>query len=153
MKNKVILELVWWMATLVVVTLILLPIINYIGGKYPFYSSNIFFIVLFLTLTRYIFLLKHTFLAHNKILKLILVFLPIPLFFYSIDSLFDFQDFIDKGGHIEMLNHLHPDTAMDIAKYTKYQFIFFGTGALFVIFLLPIRMIISIWRGINKGTV
>ena len=153
MKNKVTLEMVWWIATLVVVALFLLPIVNYIGDKYSYYTPNIFFIVLFITFTRYIFLLKHTFLANNKILKLILVFLPIPLFFYSIDSLFNFQDFIDKGGHIEMLNHLHPDTAVDISKYIKYQFVFFGTGAILVIFLFPVRMIISIWRGINKGTV
>lgn len=153
MKNKIILELVWWIATIVVVILFLLPIINYIGDKYSYYTPNIFFIALFITFTRYIFLLKHTFIANSKIVKLIMVFLPIPLFIYSIDALFNFQDFIDKGGHIEMLSHLNPDTAMEISKYIKYQFIFFGTGALIVIFMLPIRMIISIWRGINKGTV
>jgi glucan phosphoethanolaminetransferase (alkaline phosphatase superfamily) len=153
MKNKIILELIWWIATLVIVALFLLPILNYIGAKYSFYPSNIFFIAIFITFTRYIFLLKHTYFAHNRPLKLILIFLPIPLFFYSIDALFNFQNFIDQGGHIEMLNHLHPDTAMNISKYIKYQFVFFGTGAFFVIFLLPIRLIISIWRGINKGTV
>ncbi len=153
MSSKIVLELVWWIATLVIVALFLLPIISYIGEGYEFYKPNIFFIILFVTLTRYIFLLKHTFLANSKILKLILVFLPIPLFIYSIDALFNFQDFIDKGAHIRMLSHLAPDTAMDITKYIKYQFIFFGTGSILVIFLLPIRMIISIWRGINKGTV
>ncbi|MDF1697704.1 MAG: hypothetical protein P1U56_17795 [Saprospiraceae bacterium] len=153
MKNKIILELVWWIATAVIVILFLLPVMNYIGDKYDFYTPNVFFITLFITLTRYIFLLRHTFFAENKIIKLIFIFLPIPLFFYSVDALFNFQDFVDKGGHIEMLNHLQPDTAMDISKYIKYQFIFFGTGALIVIFLFPIRMIISIWRGINKGTI
>ena len=153
MKNKVTLEFVWWIATAVILTIILLPILTNIGDKYLFYVSNSFFILVFITFTRYIFLLKHTFLSKSKILKLIFVFVPIPLFFYAIDSFYDFQDFIDKGGHIEMLNHLHPDTAMQISKYIKYQFIFFGTGTMIVLFLLPIRMIISIWRGINKGTV
>ncbi len=153
MNNKIVLELVWWVATAVVVVLALLPVLSYIEGKYPFYTPNIFFIILFVTFTRYIFLLKYTFLAQYKLLKLLLVFLPIPLFFYSIDALFNFQDFVDRGAHIEMLNHLAPDTAMDISKYIKYQFIFFGTGSILVLFLLPIRMIISIWREINKGTV
>lgn len=153
MNNKAVLELVWWIVTAVIVVLFLLPVLNYLGDRYLFYTPNIFFIVLFVTFTRYIFLLKHTFLADLKWLKLILVFLPIPLFFYSIDALFNFQDFIDKGAHIEMMSHLAPDTAMEISKYIKYQFIFFGTGSMLVIFLLPIRMIISIWRGINKGTV
>jgi len=153
MSSKIVLELVWWIATLVIVALFLLPVMNYIGDGYEFYQPNIIFIVLFVTFTRYIFLLKHTFLAKNKILKLILIFLPIPLLVYSVDALFNFQDFIDKGAHIRMLSHLTPDTAMDITKYIKYQFIFFGTGSILVLFLLPIRMIISIWRGINKGTV
>ena len=153
MKSKAILELVWWVATAVLVLLFMLPIINFIGDKYLFYTPNIFLIVMFITFTRYIFLLKHTLISQSKAFKLILIFLPIPLFLYAIDSLFDFQDFIDQGGHIQMLSHLLPDTAMDISKYIQYQFIFFGTGAIMVIFLMPIRMIISIWRGINKGTV
>jgi len=153
MNKKLVLELVWWAATVVFVLLVLLPIINQLGEEYKFYTPNIFFIVVFITFTRYIFLLKHTFLAHIKILKLVLIFVPIALFFYSIDALFNFQDFVDRGAHIEMLSQLAPDTAMSISKYIQYQFIFFGTGAILVIFLLPIRMIISIWRGINKGTV
>ena len=153
MNNKSALEIIWWIATLVIVLLVLLPVLSYIGDKYLFYTPNIFFIILFITFTRYIFLLKHTFLANLKLIKLILVFLPIPLFFYAVDSLFNFQDFIDKGAHIEMMSHLVPDTAMNVAKYIKYQFIFFGTGSILVIFLLPIRMIISIWRGLNKGTI
>lgn len=153
MNNKLILELVWWIATAVIVVLFLLPVLNYVGSKYSFYTPNIFFIVLFVTFTRYIFLLKHTFLAKNRILKLILIFLPIPLFFYSLDALYNFQDFVDRGAHIGMFNHLVPDTAMNISKYIKYQFIFFGTGSIIVLFLLPIRMIISIWRRINKGTI
>jgi len=153
MNSKMVLELVWWIASAIIVVLFLLPIINFVGERYPFYQPNIFFILLFVTFTRYIFLLKHTLIAHSKWIKLVLVFLPIPLFLYSIDALFNFQDFLDKGDHIKMLSHLLPDTAMNISKYIKYQFIFFGTGSILVLFLLPIRMIISIWRGINKGTV
>ena len=153
MQNKIVLEFVWWIATAVIVILVLLPVINYVGSNYPFYTANIFFIVLFITFTRYMFLLKHTFISNRRVLKLVLIFLPIPLFFYAIDALFNFQNFIDQGEHIKMLSHLNPDTAIDISKYIKYQFIFFGTGAILVLFLFPIRMIISIWRSMNKGTV
>jgi len=153
MNKKGVLELVWWITTVVIVLLVLLPVIKFVGSKYPFYTPNIFFITLFITFTRYIFLLKHTFLANQKMLKLILVFLPIPLFFYSIDALFNFQDFMDKGDHIAMLSHMDPDPAINLSKYIKYQYVFLGTGSIFVLFLFPIRMIISIWRGINKGTV
>ncbi|MEM9549471.1 MAG: hypothetical protein AAGA77_26105 [Bacteroidota bacterium] len=153
MNNKLTLELIWWVASAIIVLLFMLPIINYVGVRFPFYTPNIFFILLFVTFTRYIFLLKHTLIAHKKWIKLVLVFLPIPLFLYSIDALFNFQDFWDKGNHVRMLSHLLPDTAMNLSKYIKYQFIFFGTGTILVLFLFPVRMIISIWRGINKGTV
>ena len=153
MNKKLLLELIWWIATIIIVVLFIFPIYNAVGDKYIFYFQNIFFIVLFITFTRYIFLLRHTFLANNKKLKVALVFIPILLFFYAIDSLFDFQDYIDKQDHIEMLSHLSPDRAIEISKYMKYQFLFFGTGGMMVIFMLPIRMIVSIWRGINRGTI
>ncbi len=153
MNKKLLLELIWWIITIIMVVLFIFPIYNTVGDKYIFYVQNIFFIVLFITFTRYIFLLKYTFLANNNKLKVALVFIPIILFFYAIDSLFDFQDYIDKQEHIEMLSQLSPDRAIEISKYIKYQFIFFGTGSMMVIFMLPIRMIVSIWRGINRGTV
>ena len=153
MNKKSVLELVWWLATGVILLLFLLPILTYVGDRYPFYLPNVILIIIFITFTRYIFLLKHTFVAHRRWLKLILIFLPIPLFFFTMDTLYNFQDFIDRGIHINMLSHLGPDLAMDIAKYIKYQYIFFGAGSIIVIFLLPVRMIVSIWRSINKGTV
>ena len=153
MNKKLLLELIWWLATIIIVVLFIFPIYNAVGDKYIFYTQNIYFIVLFITFTRYIFLLKYPFLASNKKLKVALVFIPIILFFYAIDGLFDFQDYIDKQDHIEMLSQLSPDRAIEISKYIKYQFLFFRTGGMMVIFMLPFRMILSIWRGINRGTV
>lgn len=153
MNKKVLLEIIWWIATIIIVILFLLPIINNIGSKYPYYVPNIFFIVLFITFTRYIFLLKHTLISDLKWFKVVMVFVPIPLFFYALDSHFNFQDFVDKNEHIDMLSHLIPDRAMEVSNYMKYQFIFFATGGFIVLVLLPIRMIISVWRGLNRGTV
>jgi len=153
MNKKILLELVWWIATIIIVILIMLPIYTSLGDRYVFYLPNILFIILFVTFTRYVFLLRHTFIARRKKWKVALIFIPILLFFYATDSLFNFQDFIDREDHIQMLNHLSPDRAMEMSKYIKYQFLFFGTGAMFVIFLLPVRMIISVWRQINKGTI
>ncbi|MFT4534669.1 MAG: hypothetical protein ACJA1A_003141 [Saprospiraceae bacterium] len=153
MNKKLLLELIWWIATIIIVVLFIFPIYNSVGDKYAFYFRNIFFIVLFITFTRYIFLLKYTFLANNRKLKVAMVFIPILLFFYAIDSLYDFQDYIDKQEHIEMLSQLSPDRAIEISNYIKYQFLFFGTGGMMVIFMLPLRLIVSIWRGINRGTI
>lgn len=151
MNKEVLLELVWWVFTAVLVLLFILPIWLKVDSQFPFYLPNIVFIVLFITFTRLIFLTKHTFLSKKRILKLIFIFLPIPIFFYASDQLFDFQNYLDQGDYIPMLSHLDPNDAVDIFKYIKYQFLFFGSGAIIVIFLMPIRMIVSIWSKMNRG--
>ncbi len=153
MNKKILLELIWWVITAIIVILIIFPIYNTVGDKYEFYLPNIFLITLFVTFTRYIFLLKYTLFANNKKIKVVLIFIPILFFFYAMNSLFNFQDYIDKDEHIQMLSHLSPDKAIEISKYIKYQFLFFGTGGMLVIFLFPIRMIISVWRSINTNRV
>jgi heme/copper-type cytochrome/quinol oxidase subunit 2 len=153
MNKKILLELIWWVITAIIVILIMFPIYNTVGDRYEFYLPNIFLITLFVTFTRYIFLLKYTLFANNKKIKVVLIFIPILFFFYAMNSLFNFQDYIDKDEHIQMLSHLSPDKAIEISKYIKYQFLFFGTGGMLVIFLFPIRMIISVWRSINTNRV
>jgi len=151
MKSKLTLELVWWIATAILVTLFVLPIYSALGDRYTFYVPNIFFIILFVTYTRLIFLTKYSFLSNNKWLKVIFVFLSIPLFFYAMDALFNFQDFFDRDDHIKMLSNLTPDKAVEFNNYIKYQFLFFGTGGMIVLFMMPVKMIISIWKTINLG--
>lgn len=152
-SKKVMLEIIWWIVTGIIVSLILIPIFTGIGYKYEFYTPNIFFIVIFVTYTRYIFLLRHTLIADSQWTKLVLVFLSIPLLFYAVDALYNFQDFVDQDNHITMLNHLDPEKAREVSNYFKYQFLFFGTGGIMVLLLMPIRMIVSIWRKLNRGTV
>jgi hypothetical protein len=53
---------------------------------------------------------------------------------------------------ISLLGHLHVDDQYALAKYIRYQKIFFGTGAIITLIMLPIRMIISLWRRKNRGT-
>jgi len=151
MKSKLTLELVWWLVTAIIVALFVLPIYTSLGDRYTFYFANIFFIVLFVTYTRLIFLTRYSFLSNNKWLKVIFVFLSIPLFFYAMDALFDFQDFFDRDDHIKMLSNLTPDKAVEFNNYIKYQFLFFGTGGMIVLFMMPVRMVISVWRTINRG--
>ncbi len=147
------LEGIWWLITTVVVILLMTPIYTGLGMNYPFYPSNIAFIVVFITFTRYIFLLKYTFFSHIAWIKAILIFFPIPLFFYFMDSLYDFQRFLDEEGLISLMGSMNVDQQYGLAKYIRYEKLFFGTGAMVTIIMLPIRMIVSIWRVRNRGTV
>ena len=153
MNNKWSLELIWWLVTAIVVVLLMMPIYTSIGSHYPYYIPNIFFIVIFITFTRYMFLLKHTFFSHITWIKAILVFLPIPLFFYAMDALYDFQRFLDEEGVVSILGNLSSDDQYKLAKYIQYQKLFFGAGAIITLILLPFRMVVSMWRVRNRGTV
>ena len=153
MQSKLTLELVWWIVTAVIVVLVLLPIYQGIGIDYPFYIPNIVFIIVFVTFTRYMFLTRHTFFSHTTWVKVIFIFLPIPIFFYAMDALYDFQRFLDEKGAISLMNNLNTEDQYQLAKYIRYEKLFFGTGAMITIFLMPMRMIVSIWRVRNRGTV
>ncbi|MEE9439117.1 MAG: hypothetical protein V3V14_08970 [Saprospiraceae bacterium] len=153
MKNKITLEIIWWFITAIIVVLFLIPIYSNIGKDYPFYFSNILMIIIFVTFSRYIFQLKHTWLARNKWVKAVLIFVMIPIFFWVTDSIYNFQNHVEKDGFATMMIHMNPDEAMNLSKYIRYQYIFFGTSTWIVLILFPIRLLISIWREINTDKV
>ena len=146
-------EGIWWLITAVVILLLMTPIYTGMGMNYPFYVSNIIFIVVFITFTRYMFLMRFTFFSHITWIKAVLIFLPIPIFFYAMDALYDFQRFLDEDGLIGLMGNLSVDQQYGLAKYIRYENLFFGTGAMVTIIMLPIRMVVSIWRVRNRGTV
>jgi TctA family transporter len=150
--KKVLLELIGWVITVVVVVLVLLPIYSYIGGNYPFYEENIVFIVIALTFIRYIFLLKHHWLSASKWIKALFFFIPIPLFFYLMGGFYDFQAYSDEVGLGAMLTGLPYEAQSNITKYIRTEMVLFWSAAFLANLAMPLRMLISIWREINKGT-
>ena len=129
--------------------LIILPIYMNSGVNYGFYIPNVISITFFLTFTRLLFLLSYTPYARLKWLRFLLIFLPIPLFMYHIDSLYNFQRFIDEEGTISFFSGSNDLNDYNFGKFIKFQFIFFCVGALVTIGLMPVRMIISFWRTTN----
>lgn len=153
MKSKVILEIVWWVSTIVLAFLIILPIYTAVGDDFLFYIENVVAIVVFATLTRWLFVLRHTFFGWNIKVKVVILFLMIPLFFICYDNLIDFQSYIDEEDIMNMVKSLPTLEQPKMAKYIKYEYVFFGVAALMTILMTPFRMVISVWRQLNKGTV
>ena len=145
------LELIWWVFTLVVVAGVIIPILSSIE-HYPFTKINILFVVVFITLARYIFLLRHTFLAKQQKLKAVLIFLSIPFTFYLISELYSFQIFLDENGVESFI-----DTTISIEKrnqltsFIRNQMMFFGAGSVMTAIMFPFRMVMSIWTFRNRG--
>jgi uncharacterized membrane protein YcfT len=149
-KKQITLELLWWLVTAIVAAAILYPIVSSLDN-YPFFTSNLVFIVVFITLTRYVFLLKHTILAKAELIKVGIVLVSVPFIFLLIEGLSNFQNYLDEEGLDKFMPLMNLDKQQDMINYIKSEMIFFGVGAIIVAVLFPFRMIISIWKNRNSN--
>ena len=148
-SNKLNFELLSWLFALMFAALFIIPIYLRCEMNYTFYIPNIVSIIEFVVLTKMLFLLSYTPYARSKWLRMVLIFLPIPLLMYQVDNLFDFQKFIDEEGSIKFFGNDFSASDYNFGKFIKYQYIFFSVGATIALILIPIRMIISFWRTTN----
>ena len=146
------LEVIWWIVTLVIIGAVLFPIRGVLD-QYVFLLSNVIFIVITITLARYIFLLPFTFLAPRQNLKVILVFLCIPLVFFLVQELNNFQTFLDYNGAGAVLGDASLDMSDGIMRYTYNEMLLFAVGSIVSGVVFPFRLLLSVWRGRNRGTV
>ena len=142
-------EVFSWIFAIGLCALFLVPIYLKSGEKYLFYIPNIVAIIIFIIFSRTIFLLRFTLFARNRWIRFILVFLPIPVFMYLTDSLYEFQRYVDENGTISFIRGAGEMSDYEFGRFIKYQFIFFTVGAFVANLLMPVRMIISFWRTTN----
>ena len=149
MNKKISLELLWWVITAMLTIAILYPMISM--GNYEFLWSNVFLIVTFVTLTRYIFLLPQTLLAGIEWAKAALILVAPILIFLLIQEINRFQTFLDKFGWEAVITNEGAIKQKGLSKYIYTEMLFFGVGGVISAFLFPVRMVISIWRVRNLG--
>lgn len=146
------LELLWWVVTAVIVALVLYPV-HKAMYVWRFEWLNIIFIVTLVTFTRYIFLLKHTFLARLQVLKVALMLLLLPATFALINGVSGFMIFIEEYTWDPITGHLPPLQKRSIEQYMWVEMLFFGVGSFIAAPALAVRLFISVWRVRNRGTV
>ncbi|MEM1122593.1 MAG: hypothetical protein AAGJ18_19270 [Bacteroidota bacterium] len=147
------LELLWWVITLLVTAGVLFPIYTKVGSSYPFYGSNILFVVVFITFTRLIFLLKHSFLANWEKIKVAMIALTPILLFYIGNEMNYFQTFLDEKGVENFIAQMPIEGQESMRKYITAEMLLFGTGSLIAAIVLPVRLLMSVWRARNRGTI
>ncbi len=143
-------EMLWWVLTLLVAAAVLFPVFS-MAPAFPFFFDNIIFIVTFITLTRYIFLLPHTFLARRQILKLALMFLSVPFIFFLVQQLNGFQTFLDENGPEALVGALPYARTNSMTGYIRSEMLLFATGSIIAAVIFPFRMVVSVWRVRNLG--
>ncbi len=153
MKGKFGFTLIFWILTVIVLLLVLYPIHITLGDKYQFYTENIAFIIIAITFSRFIFLTKFHWFSHNTYFKIFWIFGVIPVFMYLIDSMWDFQEFLDIDGIQSIMSTVNQADQLGLAKYIRAEMTLFWVGAMISTIALPMRMINSIWRLRNRGKV
>jgi hypothetical protein len=152
LKEKLTVELLWWVFTFVVVSLVMLPIWTEAPG-FPFSVQNILLIVFFITFTRYIYFLPLTLIARAKWIKVAIILSAALFLFVTATAMIDFRNFMDERGLQTLVEDLDVMKQTQRINYIKHEMIFFGMGSLITGVMLPLRMIRSLWRMRNKGTV
>lgn len=155
MRNKTLLlvfiEITWWVITGVVVWAVLSHIYKAMY-VWPFRNENILFIITLITLARYTFLLKHSFLAKRQILKIVLMLAMIPLAFVLLDKLNGFMAFVEDHTWDMLTGHLPQPQKAETETYLWTEMLFFGVGSIIATPVFAVRLMISIWRTHNLGT-
>lgn len=151
-NEKLRVELIWWFFTLILAIAVLIPIWRH-APSFPFIAENIFFVAAFVTFTRYIFLLPTTLIARRKWIKVFIIAVAAILFFVMSTGLGDFHNFLEEKGLQTIVTHLHVRKQSSVINYIKSEMIFFGVGSIIAGIILPLRMIVSLWRMRNRGTV
>ncbi len=146
------LEVTWWVITAVVVWAVLTPINNAMY-LWPFRTWNIIFIVSVVTFVRLIFFLKYTFLAKWQIVKIILLLLMFPATFMYINGISDFMTYIEEKTWDPLTGHLSSIEKLSTEQYIWHEMLFFGVGSVLSAPAFAVRMMLSIWRTRNRGTV
>lgn len=142
------LELIWLAATAILVILILMPIRSEIYA-FPFEKANIFFIIVFITLIRWLLFLSNTPFGKAQLIKGIIGIGAIWVGLYALRQFSLFQNFIDDKGVESITQHLPEARQIALHKYIISEFIFFASGSMIVCVMMPVRMLISIWRTHN----
>ena len=119
--------------------------------EFPFYEYNVFFILSAVTFSRLLFQIKHSFLAHQLVLKFLFMFLAVVVFMLAYRGINLYNIFIDEKGHYFLVEHLPLEKRYSLAKYINWEFFFFGIASIVSAVIMPFRLLVSIFRVKNYG--
>lgn len=143
-------ELLWWAFTFVLAALVLAPVYNYIPD-FPFFLPNFIYVVAAVTLTRYLFFLKITWLRDHLAWQAGISFLLIPLVFWMVQYFNLFVTYLDEQNPDVFIKHLPPDTAEVMNIYLNNEYKFFAIWAIAAAVVTPFRFLYNVWVRYRAG--
>ncbi|MCB0653203.1 MAG: hypothetical protein KDC85_18155 [Saprospiraceae bacterium] len=146
------LEFFWWFIAALMAAVLVLPIYLQLPD-FPHIGLNVLLVFCFIFFTRHIFFLRFTFIAKRQYLKVALFFIMIPVVFLLIQKLNFLQGYINEGILFNDLEKLPYKEQLKLEKYIRHEILLVGTAAIVSAILFAIRMLISVWKYRNRGTV
>jgi hypothetical protein len=80
-----------------------------------------------------------------------IVLLSPILVFLLVQEVNGFQNYIDQYGWEKIIGQVNINDLTTLSKYIHTELLFFGVGSVISAILLPIRLLLSIWRVRNLG--
>lgn len=146
------LEILFWLLTALIAFAVVYPIIS-ATDSYPFLVTNIVFVAVLVTCTRYIFLLQHTWLGPLQTVKTALIFVSIWAIFLLTEALNGFQTYLDEEGPAALVGEMNLEKMQGLVGYIRSEMLFFGVGSVLAVIIFAGRMIQSLWNYKNRGVI
>lgn len=151
-KKTLLVEISWWIVSLGIAILFLIPLKIY-AIPYSFYISNVLFIVGAIQFGRWIFLWHFTPYAWSIPFKVFMFFAAAALFFWGLNEFYQFKGFQDEIGLQEILKHLNQKEQTSMFYYIRSQMVFWAISFLICCALVPAKVFWSIWKQLNRNQV
>lgn len=145
-SRQLIVEICWWLFTAVLLTLVLLPIRSKVPW-FPFFIYNAVYVVVAITMTRYLFTLHVSWLRRRFVLQALLAFLMIFVIFYMGQGMNEYITYLDNNGPDVLSRHLPDEEGTAMRAYLNTEYYFFGVWAIIAAGIYPFRMIFHIWKN------
>ncbi len=145
-------EILWWFIAAFFAAILVLPIQLQLPS-FPFLWLNVLLAVSFVILTRHIFFLRYTFIGKFQYLKIVLFFISIPFIFFLVTRLNLLQVYISEGHLFSDLEVLPYAQQLKLEKYIRTEIVLIATATIIAAVIFALRMLVSVWRFRNRGTI
>lgn len=148
LKNQLLTEALWILiAILITIAVLTPPILS--SGEFPFQWENAAIIFAFITVLRLLFFHKQAPWLGPKPMKAVACVAMVPIFLFTMLTINNVQTFVDANGYAALFNVIESETAILWGRYIRNEVVFFGAGLLICCIILPVVLIIEVWRQVK----
>ncbi len=148
--NKWAVEILFIFFTATLAFLVVLPIINN-SIDFPFFTYNVIYAFVGLTVLRYLVLWEWHPMANNRWFKIGIIFIVPLVFFPLMEGIHSFVEFNDQVGIQSILSHLSYEEAQFYRGYIRSEYLFFGIASFLGALCMILKMMRSLWRQYKYG--